>query len=41
VQLWFGARCSLRDNPAERIWAALKTFLANTAHLARTAPAGC
>jgi hypothetical protein len=24
---WFGAR----DNPAERIWAALKTFLANTA----------
>jgi transposase len=31
VHLWYGARYSPNDNPAERIWAALKAFLANTA----------
>lgn len=31
LHLLFGARYSPHDNPAERIWAALKTFLANTA----------
>lgn len=31
VHLWFSARYSPHDNPAERIWAALKTFIANTA----------
>jgi len=27
----YGARHSLHDNPAERIWAALKNYVANTA----------
>jgi transposase len=31
VQVWYGARYSPHDNPAERIWAALKAFIANTA----------
>ncbi|MFD8567954.1 IS630 family transposase [Streptomyces sp. NPDC059639] len=31
VHLWFSARYSPHDNPTERIWAALKTFIANTA----------
>lgn len=30
LHLWFGARYSPDDNPAERIWAALKAFIANT-----------
>ncbi|MEV8636056.1 IS630 family transposase [Streptosporangium sp. NPDC051023] len=31
VQMLFGARYSPHDNPVERIWAALKAFIANTA----------
>ncbi len=31
VHLWFSACYSPHDNPTERIWAALKTFIANTA----------
>ncbi|MGW9032965.1 IS630 family transposase, partial [Streptomyces sp. NPDC055722] len=31
LRLLFGARYSPHDNPVERIWAALKAFLANTA----------
>jgi hypothetical protein len=31
VHVWFGARYSPHDNPVERIWAALKAFIANTA----------
>ncbi len=31
VHLWYGARYSPHDNPVERIWAALKAFIANTA----------
>jgi hypothetical protein len=30
VHLWFSARYSPHDNPTERIWAALKTFIADT-----------
>ena len=31
VELLYGARYSPHDNPAERIWAALKNYVANTA----------
>ncbi|MFH8411189.1 IS630 family transposase [Streptomyces sp. NPDC018019] len=31
LHLWFAVRYSPHDNPTERIWAALKTFIANTA----------
>ena len=31
LELLYGARYSPHDNPAERIWAALKNFVANTA----------
>ena len=31
LELLYGARYSQHDNPAERIWAALKNYLANTA----------
>jgi transposase len=31
VHLWYGARYNPHDNPVERIWAALKAFIANTA----------
>ncbi|MEU2792648.1 IS630 family transposase [Streptomyces sp. NPDC007100] len=31
LHLWYGARYSPHDNPTERVWAALKAFLANTA----------
>ena len=31
LELLFGARYSPHDNPAERIWAALKNYVANTA----------
>jgi DDE superfamily endonuclease len=31
LQLLYGARYSPHDNPAERIWAALTNYLANTA----------
>ncbi|WP_317617849.1 IS630 family transposase [Streptomyces sp. SDr-06] len=31
THLWFGARYSPHDNPTERIWAALKNFIADTA----------
>jgi transposase len=31
LHVWHGARYSPHDNPVERIWAALKVFLANTA----------
>jgi DDE superfamily endonuclease len=31
LELLYGARYSPRDNPAERIWAALKNYVANTA----------
>ncbi|WP_196941533.1 IS630 family transposase [Streptomyces poonensis] len=31
LHLWYGARYSPHDNPVERVWAALKAFLANTA----------
>src|SRR5260370_2060038 len=31
LELLYGARYSPHDNPAERIWAALKNYLANTA----------
>lgn len=28
--MWFGARYSPHDNPAERIWGGLKAYVANT-----------
>src|SRR5207245_7601514 len=31
LELLYGARYSPHDNPAERIWAALKNYIANTA----------
>lgn len=31
MHLWYGARYSPHDNPIERVWAALKHYLANTA----------
>jgi hypothetical protein len=31
LELLYGARYSPNDNPAERIWAALKNYVANTA----------
>lgn len=31
LHVWFGARYSPHDNPAERVWAALKAYVANTA----------
>ncbi|MFD7814137.1 IS630 family transposase [Streptomyces sp. NPDC059785] len=31
LHLWYGARYSPHDNPIERIWGALKTFIANAA----------
>ena len=31
LELLYGARYSPHDNPAERIWAALKNYVANTA----------
>lgn len=31
VHLWYGVRYSPHDNPVERIWAALKAYIANTA----------
>ena len=31
LELLYGARCSPNDNPAERIWAVLKNYVANTA----------
>ncbi len=31
LHLWFGARYSPHDNPTERVWAALKAYVANTA----------
>jgi DDE superfamily endonuclease len=31
LELFYGARYSPHDNPAERIWAALKNYVANTA----------
>ena len=31
LELLYGARYSPHDNPAERIWAGLKSYVANTA----------
>lgn len=31
LHLWYSARYTPHDNPVERIWAALKAYLANTA----------
>ena len=40
LELLYGAGYSLHDNPAERIWGALKNYVANTAvSWSRKAPA--